>query len=89
MMDHIAVIAIVAGIIMLLMLAGAPLKPFRFIGMSIIRVLVGALLLFVLNVIGAQLNLHIPINLITASVCGFLGIPGLGALAVIQMYLLS
>ncbi|WP_410773746.1 pro-sigmaK processing inhibitor BofA family protein [Ectobacillus funiculus] len=89
MMDHIAVIAIVAGIIMLLMLAGAPLKPFRFIGMSIIRVLVGALLLFILNVIGAQLNLHIPINLITASVCGFLGIPGLGALAVIQMYILS
>jgi inhibitor of the pro-sigma K processing machinery len=87
-LNHIIIISGTLVIIGLLLFIGAPLKPFRFIGNSIIKVLVGALLLFALNMVGTQINLHVPINLITSSICGFLGMPGLFALAVIQMYII-
>jgi inhibitor of the pro-sigma K processing machinery len=87
-MNHLAVVLIIIGLIILLLLVGAPLKPLRFAGKTMIKIIVGALLLFGLNIVGTQINLHIPINLVTASITGILGIPGLAALAVIQMYIL-
>ncbi|MBO9131500.1 pro-sigmaK processing inhibitor BofA family protein [Bacillus sp. 165] len=87
-MSHVIIISSVVVVIGLLLFIGAPIKPIRFIGNSVVKVLVGALLLFCLNVIGPQVNLHIPINLVTSSICGFLGIPGLLALTVIQLYIL-
>ncbi|WP_028401893.1 pro-sigmaK processing inhibitor BofA family protein [Ectobacillus panaciterrae] len=87
-MNHFVVILVIAGLIILLLLVGAPLKPLRFLGKTSIKIMVGALLLFGLNIIGTQVDLHIPINLATASITGILGVPGLIALAVIQMYIL-
>ncbi|MFX3622523.1 MAG: pro-sigmaK processing inhibitor BofA family protein [Ectobacillus sp.] len=77
-----------AGLIGVLLLAGASLKPLRFLGKTFVKVIVGAIILFVLNMAGAQVGLHIPINIVTASISGILGLPGLAALAVIQMYII-
>ncbi|MCF6139614.1 pro-sigmaK processing inhibitor BofA family protein [Pseudalkalibacillus berkeleyi] len=87
-MDPFWVFAIVCGLVILLLVIGAPLKPLRWVGQAAVKLVIGALLLFFLNAFGTAINLHIPINLATASVSGFLGIPGLLALVAIQKFVL-
>jgi len=88
-MQPVYVIAMIGGLIVLLLLIGAPLKPIRWVGGAMVKLLIGALFLFFLNLFGTSINLHIPINLITTSVSGFLGIPGLCALIAIKYMFLS
>lgn len=85
-MDHILIISVIVGCILLLLVMGTSLKPVRFIGSLFAKVAIGALFLFGLNVIGAQVNFHIPINVITACISGLLGIPGVAALVIIQLF---
>lgn len=88
-MEPVYVIVMIGGLIVLLLLIGAPLKPIRWIGGAIIKLIIGALCLFFLNLFGTSINLHIPINLVTTSVSGLLGIPGLCALIAIKYVFLS
>jgi inhibitor of the pro-sigma K processing machinery len=87
-MEPIIVISIIGALILLLLFIGTPIKPIRFVGQGVIKILIGALLLFFLNVIGNQYGLHVPINFVTSAVSGLLGIPGLFALVAIQMWIL-
>jgi inhibitor of the pro-sigma K processing machinery len=87
-LEPIVVVSITGVLILLLLFIGTPFKPIRFLGQGVIKILIGALLLFFLNAVGNQFGLHIPINLITSSVSGLLGIPGLCALVVIQTLIL-
>ncbi|MGM0878819.1 MAG: pro-sigmaK processing inhibitor BofA family protein [Bacillota bacterium] len=83
-MDPIFVFSVLGGLILILLFVGAPIRPLRWIGQIFIKIVVGALLLFFVNAFGTSLNLHIPINFITSSVSGILGIPGLAALIIIK-----
>lgn len=83
-MDPILVFSVLGGLILVLLLVGAPMKPIKWVGQVFVRILVGALLLFLVNTFGASFNLHIPINFITTSISGILGIPGLAALIIIK-----
>jgi inhibitor of the pro-sigma K processing machinery len=87
-MEPTIIISVLGGIIVLLLLVGAPIRPIRWLGHGLIKIMIGALLLFFLNAFGTTINLHVPINLVTSSVSGFLGIPGLLALIVIQKYII-
>lgn len=87
-MDPIIVITLLGSVIFLLLIVGAPIKPLRFIGQGMIRLIIGALFLFFLNAFGSVFDYHIPINLVTASVSGFLGIPGLLVLIAIDVFVL-
>lgn len=87
-MEPVVVIALLAGLIVIFLLFGAPIKPLRFIGQGVIRLLIGAFLLFFLNTIGTHFGIHIPINLATSAISGFLGIPGLFALVAIDTWIL-
>ncbi|WP_246946187.1 pro-sigmaK processing inhibitor BofA family protein [Bacillus pinisoli] len=87
-MEPTMILSILAGAIVLLLIVGAPLRPVRWIGQGLIKIMIGALLLFFLNAFGTMIDLHVPINLATSSVSGFLGIPGLIALVIIQTYIL-
>lgn len=87
-MEPTAIIAILAGVILIVFFIGAPLRPLRFIGQGIIKVLIGALFLFFLNTLGTSIGLYIPINLATATVSGILGIPGVLALIAIETWIL-
>ncbi|MBB6285273.1 pro-sigmaK processing inhibitor BofA family protein [Geobacillus subterraneus] len=82
------VITVLLTLIVVLLIVGARLKALRFVGYAAIRLIVGALALFVINAVGGHFNIHIPINLITSLVCGFLGLPGAAALIVIDQYIL-
>ena len=88
MLEPIVVISILGGLIVLLLFIGAPIKPVKFIGQGITKLLIGALFLFFLNAFGNQFGIHVPINLITSTVSGFLGIPGLFALVAIQTWVI-
>ncbi len=77
-----------AVLIVLLLVLGAPLKPVKFVGQGIVKLLIGALLLFFLNALGNQYGIHVPINLATVTVSGFLGVPGMCALVAIQSYVI-
>jgi inhibitor of the pro-sigma K processing machinery len=87
-MEPKVVIMILLGLIILLLLMGTPLKPVRLIGQGMIKLVIGALVLFAVNAIGNSFDIHVPINLLTSAVSGFLGIPGLVALIVIEKYII-
>lgn len=87
-MDPIIVVSLLGGVIFLLLVLGAPLKPLRFIGQGMIKLIIGALFLFFLNAFGSVFDYQIPINFVTASVSGFLGIPGMAALIAIDLLIL-
>lgn len=85
-MEPIAVLLILGAVVLLLLVMGTPLKPIRFLGQGVIKLLIGALFLFFLNLLGNQFGIHIPINFVTSAISGFLGIPGVCALVVIDMW---
>lgn len=87
-MNPIIIITLLGGVIFLLLVLGAPIKPLRLIGQGMIRLIIGALFLFFLNAFGSVFDYNIPINLVTASVSGFLGIPGIIALIAIDYLVL-
>jgi inhibitor of the pro-sigma K processing machinery len=87
-MEPVVILSVLGGLVLLLLFSGAPIKPVRFVGQSIIKLLIGAILLFFLNVGGDRYGVHVPINFATSAVSGFLGIPGLFALAAIQKWVM-
>ena len=74
LLEPIIVVAILGFIILLLLFVGSPSKPLRFISQGVVKLVIGALFLFFLNIIGNQFGIHVPINLITSAVSGLLGI---------------
>ena len=82
---------IIAGIFVaigFLLLKGIPTQFMRSSGRIVMKVTVGVLFLFFFNLFGASFGLHIPINVITASIVGLLGIPGMACLTAINVFLL-
>ncbi|WP_308315420.1 MULTISPECIES: pro-sigmaK processing inhibitor BofA family protein [Bacillaceae] len=88
-MEPVFVFSILGGIIILLLVVGAPVRSMRWVGQVLVKVVVGALFLFFVNAFGTSAGLHIPINLTTASISGLLGLPGVAALIIIKMVILS
>jgi inhibitor of the pro-sigma K processing machinery len=82
------VISIMVGLIILLLLVGTPIKFMRIIGQTTVKLGIGILFLFFINVFGGAIGLHIPINLFTAVIAGFLGIFGLASLSAIHLFIL-
>lgn len=82
------IVVILGGLIGLLLILGAPIRPVRIAGGALVKVMIGALGLFIINSIGTLMGFHIPINLITACIAGFLGIPGMAALIAIDQIVL-
>ncbi|WP_244834021.1 pro-sigmaK processing inhibitor BofA family protein [Clostridium sp. BJN0001] len=48
---------------------------------------IGVIMLFAFNFAGSLINFSLPINAITALIAGFLGIPGIIMLIVIQLFM--
>ncbi|HWO95764.1 MAG TPA: pro-sigmaK processing inhibitor BofA family protein [Bacillus sp. (in: firmicutes)] len=85
-MEPIFVIILISGLIVFLLLAGG--NVLRFVGQGMIKFVIGALLLFFVNAFGGQLDIHIPINILTAGISGFLGVFGVAALVIIDFMIL-
>lgn len=87
-MEPVVFVSVIAGLILILLVIGAPLKPIRFLGQGITKLIIGAVFLFFLNTVGNQIGIHVPINFITSAVAGLLGIPGVAALAAIDYWII-
>ena len=61
--------------------------PIKIIIKFIINGLIGAVLLFILNIFGSLIGITVAINPITALIAGFLGIPGVLLLLFLQYFL--
>ena len=86
-LDFNSVLAFAFAAILLYLIARILLVPFKLIIKLVINALIGGVLLIIFNLLGAPLGLHVGINVITALVVGFLGIPGLILLILIQLIL--
>lgn len=61
--------------------------PIKFIVKLLINSVIGVILLYVINLVGAMWGLHIGINFITAIFVGILGIPGAVLLMVLKIFM--
>ncbi|WP_459503910.1 pro-sigmaK processing inhibitor BofA family protein [Bacillus sp. C1] len=87
-MNSILVIGGILTLVFILLIFGASMKPLQFIGKIFVKVIIGIVLLFTVNVIGTYFGFHIPINIGTASISSILGIPGICALVIIKLYIM-
>ena len=84
-MENFAAVFITALLILgLLRLIVLPIR----LGMKILlNSACGFLCLFLLNTISGFTGVYFPINYVTVIIAGFLGLPGIGALALMQFFL--
>ncbi|GAA5416599.1 hypothetical protein Pryu01_01636 [Paraliobacillus ryukyuensis] len=82
------IIGIIA-LIVLLLVVGAPLKPMRWLMHGTVKLVIGVLCLFFVNIFGASIGLHLPINFFTAAMIGFLGIPGFASLTALHLFIFN
>lgn len=61
--------------------------PIRWFWKLTINSACGFLCLWLLNSVATFTNLYFPVNAVTVVVAGFLGLPGIGALALVQLLL--
>ncbi|KXZ16529.1 transcriptional regulator [Bacillus nakamurai] len=87
-MEPFFVIGIIVGLVVLLFLWGLSSKPLKWIGVTAVKFIAGALLLVGVNLFGSSLGIHIPVNPITTGISGILGIPGIAALIVIKRFII-
>lgn len=77
------------GVLLLYLVGRVLLVPLKYVSKLLINAVIGGILLWVLNIFGNFIGLHIPVNPITALIAGFLGIPGVVLLIVLQYVLLK
>ena len=63
------------------------LMPMKFLFKLLIHSACGFLCLWLLNTIGGFTGLYFPVNAVTVIIAGFLGLPGIGILALAQVLL--
>lgn len=78
------IIAFSFAVLLLYLAARMLLAPARFFMRLVANSLLGALLLVLFNLFGSYWGLSLGINIITAAVVGFLGVPGMVMLLLIQ-----
>ncbi|AEM77576.1 inhibitor of the pro-sigma K processing machinery [Thermoanaerobacter thermohydrosulfuricus] len=78
------IIAYLIGLFLLYLLGWLLVVPRKILLRIIINGIIGGLILFIINLIGKSLGLYIAINPVTALVVGFLGIPGIILLIILQ-----
>jgi len=60
--------------------------PIRYVALLAYNGVIGGLILWGLNIVGAYLGFYFPINPITALLAGFLGAPGLALLYALRYF---
>jgi len=70
------ILAYLAGIIIIFLLGRLFIIPLKLIFKLILNSILGGVLIFLINLIGAMWDFHIGLNVVTAIFVGILGIPG-------------
>ena len=74
-------------LLLLFVLIRVILLPIRLVWKILINSACGFICLWLLNWISGFTGVYFPINAVTAAIAGFLGLPGIGLLALVQAVL--
>lgn len=77
----------IACIIGIIIVGKIFIVPIKIILKLILNSILGVILLYIINMVGAIWGLHIGINLITALIVGILGIPGAILLLILTIFI--
>ena len=86
-MDFNNIITYIACIFFLFIFGKIFIIPIKTILKLVINSILGALTIFIINLIGSFFNFHIGLNLITSIFVGVLGIPGAIVIIIIKLLL--
>ena len=75
-MEDGTILAYLAGVIIIFLLGRLFIIPLKLILKLILNSILGGVLIFIINLVGAMWNFHIGLNVVTAIFVGILGIPG-------------
>jgi inhibitor of the pro-sigma K processing machinery len=81
-------VIIIAILIFLVFLSQVKWSPLHWLGKGMFHLAIGGFMLFFLNLFGGAFDFQIPLNLITVAIAGFLGVPGVIALACIKLFVI-
>ena len=81
-------IAYIVGIIMLFVVAKILIVPIKVVWKLVWNAIVGGITLLLINFIGGFFGIYININIITALITGFLGVPGVIVSFILQYILI-
>ena len=81
------ILPVLIPVVLVLLLLRIMILPVRLGIKLLINALGGFLCLWLLNWISGFTGVYFPINPITAAIAGFLGLPGIALLAVVQLVL--
>lgn len=77
------------GLVLFMILSRSVIRPLKWIWFGVIYTALGALVLFLLNLVGELVHFRIPINPVTAFITGVLGLPGLLYLVLVKIFFLG
>ena len=80
-------LSIFAPALLLCLLLRLIVLPIKWFWKLLLNSLCGLLCLWLLNTIGGFTGLYFPVNAVTVIIAGFLGLPGIGILALAQVLL--
>lgn len=80
-------VTLLVPVFLLLVLIRLIMLPIKMIYKLFINSACGFVCLWLMNWISGFTGIYFPINIITAAIAGFLGLPGIGLLALIQVVL--
>lgn len=86
-MDFTMILPILIGVAVLFIALKLLALPMKIIIKLVINGLVGGLVIFVVNLIGANFGFMIDLTWITALIVGFLGVPGVVIVTILQFVL--
>lgn len=81
------ILAYAFGLILLYIIGWLLIIPIKIIVKLIINGVIGGVILVILNLIGKLIGFSIGINVVTALIVGFLGIPGVILLIILRLIL--
>ncbi len=83
-MDTNTLLAFLFAIVLLYIVGRVLFVPLKFLGKLLLNAVIGGAVLWVLNIFGGAIGIHVGINVVTALIVGFLGIPGVLLLVILQ-----
>lgn len=82
--DIYSVLAVFFAIGVIYIVGSLLVLPIKIVMRLIVNGIIGAIVLFLLNVFGSFFNIGIAINPVTALIAGFLGVPGIILLYILR-----
>lgn len=83
-LDYDRLVAYGLALVVLYMLVRTLSGPLRWLVSATVRLAVGTVVLWGINILGGPLGIHVAVNPLTAAAVGMLGLPGMGLIAALR-----